>query len=256
MAGGGSGMLKRQLGPDLAYHLQAGTAPTLVWLPGFRSDMKGTKAEALAAWAKRKGRGLLRFDYTGHGESAGRFEDGTIGQWRRDALDAIDKLAPAGPLLLIGSSMGGWLALHATIERPARVAGLVLIAPAADFTERLMWPAMSEAARKEIATKGVWMRPSDYEAPIPITANLFEDGRKWLLLDKPVPVSAPVRILQGQQDPDVPWKHALLTAEQIVGADVEITLIKDGDHRLSRPQDMARMFAAIQSVLDTKGDAA
>jgi pimeloyl-ACP methyl ester carboxylesterase len=248
MSASGLGKLERVSGPSLTYSLQPGANPAIVFLTGFKSDMTGTKAEALAAWAKKRGQGFLRFDYSGHGASAGEFKDFTIGQGRRDVLDMIDKVAPRGTLLLVGSSIGGWLALHAALDRPLRVAGLLLIAPAADATEKLGLAQMSEDQKRELAAQGFFMRPSQYEAPYPITRALIEDGKKQQLLNAPIQVTAPVRILQGQQDPDVPWKHALLTAEKLSGGDVETTLIKDGDHRLSRPQDIARIIAAVAEM--------
>ncbi|MET0546450.1 MAG: alpha/beta hydrolase [Caulobacterales bacterium] len=249
MAAIGQQKLERVSGPTLRYSLQDGANPALVWLGGFKSDMTGTKAEALAAWAKKRGQAFLRFDYSGHGASDGEFKDFTIGQARRDTLDVIDKIAPRGSLLLIGSSMGAWLALHAALARADRIAALLLIAPATDFTAKLMEPGLDAEAKRQIAEQGFWMRPSQYEAPYPITRALLEDGRKHQLLDAPIAIGAPVRILQGQQDPDVPWRHALLTAERLSGGDVETILIKDGDHRLSRSRDIARMLGVLEDLL-------
>lgn len=216
-------------------------APTLVWLGGFHSDMSGEKATALHAAAEAAGLGFLRFDYPGHGESSGRFEDGTIGLWREGALAAIDALA-SGPLVLCGSSMGGWMSLLAALARPDRVRALFLLAPAPDFTEKLMWDRMAGDVRTEIMEKGFWIRPSPYdEAGYPITRALIEEGRGWTILDAPIPFSGPVRILQGGLDTDVPPEHSMKLVERITSDDVVWTLIKDGDHRLSRPQDIARM---------------
>jgi len=185
-------------GYRLAYRRVEGRGPTVVWLGGFRSDMIGTKAEVLAAWAERTGRGFVRFDYFGHGESEGRFEDGTIGRWREDALAVIDELAQ-GPLVLVGSSMGGWIASLLALARPARIKAMVLIAPAADFTSALMEPGMPADARAELAATGVWLRPSDYGDPYPITRALLEDGRAWSVLPKDgggrIAFDGPVRIL-------------------------------------------------------------
>lgn len=200
-------------------------------------------------WAARQGRAALRFDYSGHGASPGRFEDGSIGRWREEALAMLDAHT-TGPQVLVGSSMGGWIALLCAIARPERIAGLVLIAPAPDFTERLMWPALPEAARFAIQRDGVWRQPSAYsEEPTPLSRTLFEQSRPWLLLDAPtVPISAPVRILHGQEDPDVPWRLSLELAEKLEAADVAVSLIKDGDHRLSREGDIARMLHAVAEL--------
>ncbi|HYD45279.1 MAG TPA: alpha/beta hydrolase [Phenylobacterium sp.] len=240
-----AGRLKRPDGEEIAWRRVDGAGPPLVWLGGFRSDMAGTKAQALADWALAKGRGYVRFDYLGHGESSGAFERGTITRWREDSLAVIDELT-AGPLVLVGSSMGGWLACLAAAARPERMAGLVLIAPAPDFTEKLMAPEMSQAARAEMAETGVWRRPSEYGDPYPITRELLEDGARWSILPGPVPVEVPVRILQGGADSDVPWRHALELAQAIKGEDVVFTLVRDGDHRLSRPQDIERLLAAVE----------
>jgi len=230
----------------------AGAGPGLVWLGGFKSDMKGTKAEALDGWARDQGRALVRFDYSGHGESGGDFLHGTIGRWLEESLAVLDAFC-RGPQVLIGSSMGGWLALLATREiarrgraAPAIVAGLVLIAPAVDFTEELMWKRFSGEVKREIEEKGVWARPSEY-APEPylITRGLIEDGRKHLMLGGMIETGCPVRILQGVQDPDVPWQHAVNLTSRFAQDDVVLTLVKDGDHRLSRPEDIERLLAAV-----------
>ena len=241
-----SGLLQHG-GAGLAWRAVAGAGPTVVWLGGFRSDMAGTKAQALAERAAAEGRSFLRFDYFGHGESEGDFAQGTITRWRGDALAVIDQLT-RGPLVLVGSSMGGWLACLAGMARPERLAGLVLVAPAADFTERLMRPQMDAAARVEMARDGVWMRPSDYGDPYPITRELLEDGARWGILPGPVRLGVPLRILQGGADPDVPWRHALTLAEAIEDADLVFTLVRDGDHRLSRPQDLERLVGAVAEV--------
>ena len=242
-----SGVLDRDDGERIAWRRVEGAGPTLVWLGGFRSDMTGTKAQTLADWAEAAGAAYLRFDYFGHGASSGDFAEGTIGRWRADALAAIDTLTE-GPLVLVGSSMGGWIACLVALARPERVKAMVLIAPAPDFTEKLMEPALSAAARDDLAQNGVWMSPSDYGDPSPITARLLEEGRGWSILPGPVAITAPVRILQGGADPDVPWRHALALAEAIEGEDMVFTLISDGDHRLSRPQDLARLLAAVEEV--------
>lgn len=221
--------------------------PTVIWLSGYRSDMSGGKAQAVKSWAWETGHGAVLFDYSGHGESEGRFEDGTISAWRDDVLTAIDQLS-TGPVVLVGSSMGGWMALLAALARPERVKGLVLIAPAPDFTEKLMWPGLTPAQQEEVMRDGITLRPSDYGTPDPITRALIEDGRNWQILDKPIRFDGPVRMLQGMQDPDVPWRHAQSIVDQLTSTDTVLTLIKDGDHRLSRPQDVNRLIAACAEV--------
>jgi len=239
----------------IAVRARAGSGPGLFWLGGFNSDMRGTKALALDAWAAEHGRACIRFDYSGHGESGGAFIDGTIGRWLEEALAVFEQFC-RGPQVVIGSSMGGWMALllaRAIASRDAKestLAGLVLIAPAPDFTEQLMWNAFSDEVREEIRTKGVWMRPSEYGdgTPYPITRALIEEGRNHLLLGSAIEVGCPVRILQGAQDPDVPWQHAFALAHRLPAEDVVLTMIQDGDHRLSRPQDIARIMAAVAEM--------
>ncbi len=224
-------------------------APVFVWLSGFKSDMSGTKAQALESWAAAQRYGVLLFDYSGHGSSGGAFEDGTVSDWREDTLAAIDQLT-SGPVVLVGSSMGGWMALLAALARPERVKAMVLIAPAPDFTEKLMWSAFTPAQQAEIMQQGYTLRPSDYGEPYPITRALIEDGRRWSLLDAPIAFTGPVHILQGMQDTDVPWRHSLALAEMLVSPDVILTLIKDGDHRLSRDEDIARLLATCAAIAD------
>jgi pimeloyl-ACP methyl ester carboxylesterase len=230
----------------------SGQGPGLFWLGGFNSDMKGTKALALDAWAAERGRPCVRFDYSGHGESGGRFVDGTIGRWLEDAIAVFSRFC-RGPQVVVGSSMGGWIALllaRELLRQPseATLAGLVLIAPAPDFTEELMWKGFSPEIRGEIEQTGVWLRPSDYGEPYPITKGLIEEGRNHLLLGSAINVGCPVRILQGAQDPDVPWQHAFALAHRLPAEDVVLTMIQDGDHRLSRPQDIARILAAVAEI--------
>jgi pimeloyl-ACP methyl ester carboxylesterase len=229
-----------------------GDDPTVVWLGGFKSDMRSTKAEALDQWARDKGRSFLRFDYSGHGESSGTFEEGTISLWLEDTMAVLDHFKPEKPIL-VGSSMGAWMALLATRECLRRGAGapgaLVLIAPATDFTERLMWERFPDDIKRTIEEAGVYRRPSLYsEDGYPITKALIEDGRRHLLFGAPIATGCPVHILQGMQDPDVPWEHALELVEHLPGDNVSMTLIKDGDHRLSRPQDLERLVAAIEAA--------
>ena len=243
-----SGFLDRGDGEQVAWRRVAGHSPTVVWLGGFMSDMTGTKAQALADWALANGRAFLRFDYLGHGQSSGDFRAGTITRWRADALAAIAALTE-GPLVLVGSSMGGWISCLVAAEIPDRLHAMVLIAPAADFTEALMKPGLPPEAHAAIARDGEWIRPSLYEPTgYPITRGLLEDGARWTILGGPVPVDCPVRILQGREDPDVPWTHALELAGAIRSEDVVFTLIKDGDHRLSRDQDIARLLAMVAEV--------
>jgi pimeloyl-ACP methyl ester carboxylesterase len=219
---------------------------------GYKSDMKGTKAEALARWAELQGRGCVRFDYSGHGESEGKFTDGTIGRWLAESLTVFDACC-RGPQVLIGSSMGGWLALllvRALRQRgkdgPASVAGLVLIAPAVDFTEELMWKRFTPEIKRALAEKGIWERPSAYSPePYLVTKGLIEEGRDHLLLGGMIETGCPVRILQGVEDPDVPWQHAKALVARLACDDVVLTLIKDGDHRLSRSDDIERMLSAV-----------
>jgi pimeloyl-ACP methyl ester carboxylesterase len=231
---------------------QDGAAPGLFWLSGYKSDMKGTKAEALAHWAERQGRACVRFDHSGHGESEGKFTDGTIGRWLAESLAVFDAYC-RGPQILIGSSMGGWLALllvRALRQRgnggSASVSGLVLIAPAVDFTEELMWKRFTPEIKRALAEEGIWERPSAYTSePYLVTKRLIEEGRNHLLLGGMIETGCPVRILQGVEDPDVPWQHAKALVARLACDDVVLTLIKDGDHRLSRPEDIERMLGAV-----------
>lgn len=240
--------LKRRDGETIAYLKRDGKPPGIVWLGGFKSDMSGTKARALDAWAEGRGRAYLRFDYFAHGASSGDFRQGTISRWRDDALAVLDSLCD-GPQMLVGSSMGGWIALLAAQARPDIVKGLLLIAPAPDFTEALIWAEMPSDVRHAIMTEGEWQRPSAYgEEPYPITRALIEDGRKHLLLGAPIAVSCPVRILQGMRDPDVPWPHAMKLVERLPG-DTTMTLVKEGDHRLSTPADLLRMEQVLDALL-------
>jgi pimeloyl-ACP methyl ester carboxylesterase len=236
----------------IAVRVLAGAPPGLFWLGGYKSDMKGTKAQALADWAAQQRRGFVRFDYSGHGESEGAFTDGTIGRWLAESLAVFDACC-RGPQVLIGSSMGGWLALllvRALRQRreagPASAAGLVLIAPAIDFTEELMWKRFTPEIKRELETKGVWARPSQYSPePYLVTRQLIEEGRQHLLLGGMMETGCPVRILQGVIDPDVPWQHAKALLARFACDDVVLTLVKDGDHRLSRPEDIDRLIAAV-----------
>ncbi len=247
-----TGRLDRGDGVELAWIATPGAGPAVVFLPGFRSDMTGDKATALAAFCAETGQAMLRFDYSGHGASGGVFEDGTIGQWSADALTAIDRLTE-GKLILVGSSMGGWIALLTALKRPERIAGLIGIAAAPDFTQRLMWDSMTFEERARILREGVLHIPSQYGAPTPVTLKLIEDGRSHLLLEGPILLDCPVRLLHGQDDPDVPWELALRTAQKMTSKDLEIVLIKDGDHRLSRPKDLGVLRRTLAGLLAPDG---
>lgn len=238
--------LHRRDGATIAYRRTAGKGPGLVFLGGFMSDMTGTKASFLEEHAQRRGRAFLRFDYFGHGESSGDFEDGTIGRWAEDAVAALDELTE-GPQVLVGSSMGGWLMLLTALARPERVAGLVGLAAAPDFTEDLMWATFAPAIRATIEREGVYREPSQYsDQPYTITRRLIEEGREHLLLRRSIPLDCPVRLLHGMADPDVPWQLSPRLAETLASEDVELHLVKTGDHRLSTPGDLA----LLESVLD------
>src|ERR1700730_5023416 len=235
----------------IAVRWRAGGSPTLLWLGGFKSDMRGTKAEALDAWARQHGRAIIRFDYSGHGESGGNFGEGTIGRWLEESLAVCDAFC-RGPQVVIGSSMGAWIALLLVRELARRktasasVVGLVLVAPAVDFTEELMWKRFPPEVKREIEQAGGFTRPSPYSAaPYPVTSGLCGDGRRHLLLDGMIETGCPVRILHWVQDADVPWQHAVDLTARLAQDDVVLTLVKDGDHRLSRPEDIERLLAAV-----------
>ncbi len=247
----------------IAVRAHSGAPPGLFWLGGYKSDMMGTKAVALADWAARQRRACLRFDYSGHGSSEGAFTDGTIGRWLAESLAVFDACCK-GPQILVGSSMGGWIALlmvralrrrpryphplagEGSERAPASVAGLVLVAPAVDFTEELMWKRFPPEIKRELEHNGVWARPSQYSAePYLVTRGLIEEGRNHLLLGGMIETGCPVRILQGVADPDVLWQHAKALVSRLACDDVVLTLVKDGDHRLSRPEDIERLIRAV-----------
>ena len=237
---------------NLAVRIRPGAGTPIVWLGGFRSDMAAAKAMALDAWAAGEGRPLVRFDYTGHGESGGRFEDATISTWLEDACAVLERFV-AAPAILVGSSMGGWIACLAALAlrqgNAPPPAGLVLIAPALDFTEDLMWAAFPPEVRAQLERDGVWHRRTPYAPePDPIRMALIEDGRRHRLLTGPLDPGCPVHILQGMNDPDVPWGHALRTVERLPAAGTLLTLVKDGDHRLSRPEDIALLLRAVAAI--------
>lgn len=237
-----------RLDDRLAWARLPGKGPGVVFLPGFRSDMQGSKAIFLRDHCAARGQAFLRLDYSGHGESDGRFEDGTIGQWADDALALFDALTE-GPQILVGSSMGGWIALLIARQRAARLAGLIGIAPAPDFTQALLWPALPPEARQALMRDGIIQLPSQYGEPTPITRALIEDGKRQSVLDAPIDLPCPVRILQGMADPDVPWRHAIRILDTLAQGDARVTLIKDGDHRLSRPEDLRLLAETLDSLL-------
>jgi pimeloyl-ACP methyl ester carboxylesterase len=243
-----TGRLDRGDGVELAWAALPGAGPTVVFLGGFRSDMGGTKALALRDVCARLGQSFLRLDYSGHGISGGAFEDGCIGEWAADAARVIDAQAP-GPVVLVGSSMGGWIALLLARRWGARVRGLVGIAAAPDFTSRLMEPGLTDAQRAALARDGIAHLPNPYGDPVPITAKLLADGRKQSVLDRPLPFTGPVRLLQGMRDDEVPWHTAPDIATTLDAGDVRVLLVKDGDHRLSRPQDLAMLDKVLAGLL-------
>jgi len=239
-------------GQTIAYQARAGKGPGILWLGGFKSAMDGTKAEALDIWAAESGQAFLRFDYFGHGLSSGNFRNGTITRWRDDAVAVLDRLTE-GPQILVGSSMGAWIALLLARLRPARIAGMLLIAPAVDFTEALLWPHLPDDAKRQILEAGEWMRPSAYDdGPYPITRALIKDGRSHLLFGTSMDLQAPVHILQGMQDPDVPWQHTLRVVDMLAG-NVTLTLVKQGDHRLSTPDDIALLLQTLTGLVGRAG---
>lgn len=237
-------------GTTIAYRRTAGRNPGLVFLGGFRSDMTGIKATSLEAWAKATDRTFIRFDYQGHGASGGAWEQGSIGQWRDDALAVLDQLTE-GPQILVGSSMGGWIALLVALARPDRVAGLLGIAPAPDFTERMIRSRLGPDQLAALERDGRFIAPSAYDpAGYPITRHLLDEARDHLLLPGPIPLTCPVRLLHGQRDRDIPWQTSLDLADALVGDDVQVVLVKDGDHRLSRNQDIALMLRLAGELAD------
>ncbi len=239
--------LDRADGPRLAYRYRDGDGPAIVFLPGYRSDMLGGKAVALDQWAAQAGRAMLRLDYAGNGESEGDFEAGTLASWRDDARAVIEAVVPGQPLLLVGSSMGGWIALLLAETLGPRVAGLVGIAAAPDFTD---W-GFDEWRRATLRRDGRLDEPTPYgDRPHVTTQAFWESGQALRLLDRAIAIRAPVRLLQGQADPDVPWETALRIAARVRSADVQAILVKDGDHRLSRPRDIALLIATVASLLE------
>ena len=236
---------------QIAYKINKGSgdtkSPGLIWCGGLKSDMEGGKATTLHDWAAKQGRDYVRFDYFGHGVSTGRFRDGTVSRWAADTIQVIDELTE-GPQILVGSSMGGWTSLLAAIARPERIKGLLLIAPAPDFSEKLMWARFDETIRKTIMEEGIYYEPSDYDEPYEISRDMILDGRENQILDAPIKFDGPVRILQGMKDTSVPVAHAQKVAEMLTSEDVELTLVKSGDHSLSEPHDLVRLIRTAEEL--------
>lgn len=240
--------LHRINGERVAYLKTEGRGPGILWLGGFHSDMNGTKAQAVADWAARTGRASLRFDYFGHGRSSGDFRSGTISAWRNDALAVLDTVAK-GPQILVASSMGGWIAMLLAHQRPKRIAGMLLVAPAPDFTEALMWSKMPAEIQRQIMEEGSWLRETEYEAPYPITRELIEDGRHNLVLDRPLDLRVPVRILHGMADRDVPWEHGFKLMD-VLAQDATFTVVKGADHRMSAPENLKLIERTLERLME------
>jgi pimeloyl-ACP methyl ester carboxylesterase len=240
--------LTRPDGATIAYHRLRGAVPGVIFLGGYRSDMTGTKALFLEDYCRRRGRAYVRFDYFGHGASSGEFALGTVARWREDAIAVIDSLTE-GPQILVGSSMSGWVMVLAGLARRDRVGALVGIAGAPDFTEELLWPRLTPAQRREIEERGRILLPSDFDpAGYLYTRALIEDGRKHLVLRGPIPLNIPARLLHGMRDGSVPWQLSLRLADRLAGQDIAVTLVKDGDHRLSRPPDLALLAQILDAL--------
>ena len=241
-------ILTRETGASIAYHTLAGKSPGIVFMTGFMSDMAGSKARALEYLCRDRGHAFLRFDYQGHGASSGNFADGTISLWAEDALAAFDALTE-GPQVIVGSSMGGWIMLLTALARPDRVAGLVGIAAAPDFTEDLLPQSLTEEHLQMIESDGVVVIPSDYEDPYTITKALLDDGTHHVVMNTEIALDCPVRLLHGLEDSSVPWQRSLTLQERLRSDDVEVTLIKGGDHRLSGDQDLKKLQKTAASLL-------
>ena len=248
----GPELIARPDGSTLAYDRLAATradTPGVVFLHGLMSDRSGTKAEVLLAHCRANGLGFVRFDMSGHGASSGRFEDGSVSRWTEDALAVLDAVT-SGPLILVGSSMGAWVMIKTALARAPRIAGLIGVAPAPDFTEDLMWAGFSAAERATLEQQGMLNLPSTYDTrPYVISRGLIEDGRNNLVLRGPIPLGCPVRLVHGQRDGSVPWQTSLRLAENLSSDDVDVILIKDGDHRLSRPQDLQRLCRMLDELV-------
>ncbi|MBK8908425.1 MAG: alpha/beta hydrolase [Rhodospirillales bacterium] len=236
-------------GATIAYHCTPGKAPGVVFLTGYMSDMTGGKALCLERFCRERGHGYVRFDYFGHGASSGAFVDGTIGRWTEDAVFVLDRLTE-GPQILVGSSLGGWIMLLAALKRPERVAALLGIAAAPDFTEDLMNETLTADQKTILERDGVVPVYSPYDPePTPVTRLIIEEGRNHLVLRDEIPLDCPVRLIHGMRDPDVPWRTALAIAERLRSADVEVTLVKDAEHRLSEPEDLDRLSTTLDTLL-------
>lgn len=236
-----------QSGHRLAYHHIQGSGPTVIWCGGLKSDMDGSKALHLESWARASGRAYIRFDYFGHGISDGEFTDGTISRWRDDVLDMVDHVAK-GDAVLVGSSMGGWASLLASMARPKIVEALVLINPAPDFTEKLTYASFSDIQREDLDRDGVVYLPSDYDEPYAYSKALIDDGRARQILDDDINFGGPVRILQGMSDDVVPWTYSRQIMDVISSEDAVYSLVKGGDHSLSRPSDLALLTQTIDAL--------
>lgn len=232
----------------IAYVLSEGTLPCVIFLGGFKSDMTGTKATALEESCKERGQRFIRFDYTGHGKSSGNFKDGTIGAWKNDALAVIDRLG-AEQNILVGSSMGAWISLLCALERRGKLVGLVGVASAPDFTEKLIWEQLKTEQREQLQSEGVYYAPSCYgEEPYTITMKLIEEARHHLLLGERISIDIPVRLLHGTLDEDVPWQISTILLQLISSKDASLTLIKGGNHRLSEPEQLNMMCEAVKTL--------
>ncbi|MBL8259417.1 MAG: alpha/beta hydrolase [Candidatus Competibacteraceae bacterium] len=221
-----------------------------MFLGGFSSDMTGVKATALERWCRERGQAYLRFDYSGHGASEGEFADGTIGRWAEEALEVLDRLTQ-GPQILVGSSMGAWIMLLAALARPQRIAALLGLACAADFTRYLLWDRLDESQRDRLRREGVIRLPSPYGAPYTLTLKLIEEAERHRLLDKSkLPITCPVRLIHGMRDADVPWRISAQVAERLTGSDARVLLLKDGEHTLSRERDLAVLVRTLDELLD------
>ncbi len=237
-------------GGFLAYHRSPGARPGVVFLGGFTSDMSGVKAIALERWCRGRGQNFVRFDYSGHGASSGRFADGTIGGWAEEVLNVLDQLTE-GPQIVVGSSMGAWLMLLAALARPERIAGLLGLACAADFTEYLLWRRLDPVLRERLRHERVISLPSPYGEPYIIALNLIEEAAQHHLLDRPeLPIHCPVRLIHGMRDADVPWQTSVQVAERLASSDVRVMLLKDGEHTLSREQDLILLTRTLGDMLE------
>ena len=238
--------LARPDGETLAFKAVAGDGTTVIWVGGFRSDMEGTKALALEQAARERGWSFVRYDHFAHGQSSGDWRQATIGRWREDAVALIDSLE--GPVIPVGSSMGGWVALLATLARPERIKGVVLVNPAQDFTEKLMWPGLADHERQAILREGETIITEEGLGSYVLTRRMFEEARDWLLLDGIIDIKAPIHVLQGRADDVVPWRHQVELVERLTGGDVRLDLIEGGDHRLSTPRDLERLVEAVEAM--------